>query len=58
LLPISLLCKVAWFSSENQAGDGESGDDAREGQANANGGEDRGNVVKFEILEGEEEKLV
>ena len=57
MLPISLLCKVAWFSSEDQAGDGESGDDAGEGQAHADGGEDGGDVVKFKILKAEEEKL-
>ena len=52
-----LLFEVARFSSEDQAGDGESGDDAGEGQANADGGEDGGDVVKFKILKAEEEKL-
>ena len=46
-MPISLLCKVAGFSSNDQAGDGECGDDAGEGQADADGGEDGGDVVKF-----------
>ena len=57
LLPMSLLFELAGFSSEDQAGDGESGDDAGEGQANADGGEDGGDVVKFKILKAEEEKL-
>ena len=57
MLPISLLCKVGGFSSEDQAGDGESGDDAREGQANADGGEDGRDVVKFKILKAEKNRL-
>ena len=47
---MSLLFEVAGFSPEDQAGDGESGNDAGEGQANADGGKDWGDVVKFEIL--------
>ena len=51
-----LLFEVARFSSEDQAGDGESGDDAGEGQADADGGEDGGDVVKFETLKAEEDE--